>query len=193
MFDIGFTELLLVGIIGLLVIGPEQLPTVAQKVGTLWRQLKGQVDRISHSIQQELDNIEGQENALEFEKKIKQSGSGKVMAEHEQQSQELLEKLAQLDDGEIDKLDFDEDAFNNRAQKLKNGLIFGMAGKHKQFLEKYLGGPSSKETISNDTTSKTTIEEQEPKEEDKSQQEPDLRPPQPSSSTEDTSNNKTVH
>ena len=35
MFDIGFSELLLIGVIGLLVLGPERLPT-AVRTASLW-------------------------------------------------------------------------------------------------------------------------------------------------------------
>ena len=33
MFDIGFIELVLIGVVGLVVIGPERLPGVASKLG----------------------------------------------------------------------------------------------------------------------------------------------------------------
>ena len=33
MFDIGATEILLIGVIGLIVLGPERLPVVARNVG----------------------------------------------------------------------------------------------------------------------------------------------------------------
>lgn len=35
MFDIGFTELVLVGVIGLLILGPERMPIAVRTVG-LW-------------------------------------------------------------------------------------------------------------------------------------------------------------
>ena len=37
MFDIGFSELFLVLVVALMVIGPERLPTVAKKVGRFFR------------------------------------------------------------------------------------------------------------------------------------------------------------
>ena len=33
MFDMGFTEMMLIGIVALVVIGPERLPSVARTVG----------------------------------------------------------------------------------------------------------------------------------------------------------------
>ena len=57
MFDIGFIELVLIGVVGLVVIGPERLPGVASKVGR-WvgrtRQFIGTVKRdIDREIRQE--------------------------------------------------------------------------------------------------------------------------------------------
>lgn len=50
MFDIGFFELLVVGIVALLVLGPERLPTAARTCG-LWL---GRVRRSLTSIQSEI-------------------------------------------------------------------------------------------------------------------------------------------
>ena len=54
MFDIGFTELLIVAIVGLLVIGPERLPD-AIRTGSKWfNQLKKGFDRIKADVEREL-------------------------------------------------------------------------------------------------------------------------------------------
>lgn len=50
MFDIGFSELMLVAIMGLVVLGPEKLPTAARTVG-LW---VGRIRRSLSSIQREV-------------------------------------------------------------------------------------------------------------------------------------------
>jgi sec-independent protein translocase protein TatB len=56
MFDVGFSELVLVGIVALLVIGPEQLPeTVRTAMGWLGRIRRGFND-IKQEVQQELHN-----------------------------------------------------------------------------------------------------------------------------------------
>lgn len=55
MFDIGFAELLLIGVVGLLVIGPERLPD-AVRTGTQWlRHFKRSFNTIKQEIQQELE------------------------------------------------------------------------------------------------------------------------------------------
>tara|TARA_B110000444_G_C18816178_1_gene585260 strand:+ start:1024 stop:1383 length:360 start_codon:yes stop_codon:yes gene_type:complete len=51
MFDIGFLELALVGVIGLLVLGPERLPRAIQ-TGSLWL---GKLRKNFNSIKNEID------------------------------------------------------------------------------------------------------------------------------------------
>lgn len=51
MFDIGFLEILVLAVIGLLVLGPEKLPVVARKVGGF----VGGVKRTMSNFQQQID------------------------------------------------------------------------------------------------------------------------------------------
>ena len=59
MFDIGFSELLIIGVVALIVIGPERLPKVARTAGHLYGRMQRYVSSvkadISHEIQ--LDEI----------------------------------------------------------------------------------------------------------------------------------------
>ncbi len=56
MFDIGFAELLLVAVVGLLVIGPERLPG-AIRTGSAWlNRFRRGFNDIKREIQQELHN-----------------------------------------------------------------------------------------------------------------------------------------
>lgn len=54
MFDIGFTELLIIAIVGLVVIGPERLPKVARTVGHLLGRLQRYVGDVKSDIQREM-------------------------------------------------------------------------------------------------------------------------------------------
>ena len=51
MFNIGFTELLVLGVIGLLVLGPEQLPEVARKLAKIFNELKRAKDEIMAPVE----------------------------------------------------------------------------------------------------------------------------------------------
>lgn len=55
MFDFGFWELMLVAIIGLLVLGPERLPSVAHTVGRYVRRIRGFANDFKAQIESEAD------------------------------------------------------------------------------------------------------------------------------------------
>lgn len=64
MFDVGFTELLLLAIIALLVLGPERLPRVARTLGGLSRKARSSWMNLKRSIDAEI-------NAEEIKKPLK--------------------------------------------------------------------------------------------------------------------------
>lgn len=64
MFDIGFLELMVVGILGLLVLGPERLPKAARTVGLFI----GKIRRTMSNIQ---DDLERQVRTEELKDKLK--------------------------------------------------------------------------------------------------------------------------
>lgn len=64
MFDIGFLELMVVGILGLLVLGPERLPVAARTVGLFL----GKIRRTMSNIQ---DDLERQVRTDELKEKLK--------------------------------------------------------------------------------------------------------------------------
>jgi sec-independent protein translocase protein TatB len=55
MFDISFTELLVIGVIALVVIGPERLPKVARTIGHLVGRAQRYVSDVKTDIQREVD------------------------------------------------------------------------------------------------------------------------------------------
>lgn len=55
MFDISFSELLIVGVVALLVIGPERLPRVARTVGHLFGRAQRYMNDVKSDIQREID------------------------------------------------------------------------------------------------------------------------------------------
>jgi sec-independent protein translocase protein TatB len=72
-FDIGATELLLVAIIGLVVVGPERLPRLARSIGLWVKKLRGQVSSIQQDINRELElddlkrQLEARDGGLKME------------------------------------------------------------------------------------------------------------------------------
>ena len=55
MFDIGFSELLVIGLVALIVIGPEKLPRVARTVGHLAGRLQRYVSDVKSDINREIE------------------------------------------------------------------------------------------------------------------------------------------
>ena len=55
MFDISFTELLVIGVIALVVIGPERLPKVARTIGHLVGRAQRYVGDVKSDIQREIE------------------------------------------------------------------------------------------------------------------------------------------
>ena len=58
MFDVGFTEIMLIGVVALVVIGPERLPAVARTVGQYVGKLQRFVTGVKRDIRNELESGE---------------------------------------------------------------------------------------------------------------------------------------
>ena len=78
MFDIGFSEIVVIGVVALVVIGPERLPKTARTVGLLFGRLQRYVNDVKADIsrEMELDELrrlqrEMQGAAHEFEQSVK--------------------------------------------------------------------------------------------------------------------------
>jgi sec-independent protein translocase protein TatB len=78
MFDIGFSEIVLIGAVALVVIGPERLPKTARTVGHLFGRLQRYVSEVKADISREMEveelrklQREMQGAAHEFEQSVK--------------------------------------------------------------------------------------------------------------------------
>lgn len=67
MFDIGFSELFVIGVVALVVIGPERLPKVARTVGVLFGRLQRYVTQVKSDISREMELAELGKVKSEFE------------------------------------------------------------------------------------------------------------------------------
>ena len=73
MFDIGFWELLLVALIGLLVLGPERLPKAARTTGLWIGKIKRTVSGMQREISAQLEAEELRQKLNEQQKKLDDS------------------------------------------------------------------------------------------------------------------------
>jgi sec-independent protein translocase protein TatB len=77
MFDIGFSELLLIGVVALIVIGPERLPRVARTLGHLFGRMQRYVNDVKADISREMEleelrrlQLDMQDTARSFEDSV---------------------------------------------------------------------------------------------------------------------------
>ncbi len=86
MFDIGFTELCMIGLVALLVIGPEKLPKVARVAGFWVGKAKNTVAKVKAEIKEELDSEELRQAVRE------QSGLEEIV-QFKEEADELRQKI----------------------------------------------------------------------------------------------------
>ena len=67
MFDIGFSELVVIGVVALVVIGPERLPKVARTAGHLFSRFQRYISNVKADIAREMELDELRKFKSEFE------------------------------------------------------------------------------------------------------------------------------
>ena len=81
MFDVGFSELVVIGLVALVVIGPERLPKVARTAGLLLGRLQRYVNDVKADINREMQ--------LDELKKLQEQMKDQVLAMESSVSQEM--------------------------------------------------------------------------------------------------------
>jgi sec-independent protein translocase protein TatB len=76
MFDIGFTELIVIGVVALVVIGPERLPKVARTAGHLYGRMQRYVSTVRSDISREMQLDEMRRVGQDFKHSIESAASG---------------------------------------------------------------------------------------------------------------------
>jgi sec-independent protein translocase protein TatB len=102
-FDVGFTELMVIAVVALIVIGPERLPRVARTLGHLFGRLQRYVNDVKADISREIeleelkkfkssieDTARGFESTVKAEMNAVQTEATKTQSE--------LESLAKIED-----------------------------------------------------------------------------------------------
>ena len=79
MFDIGFAEMIIVALLGLVILGPERLPVAAKNVFRWFHYLKQTANGVRDTVEREL-NIEQLKQDMHFEEIDKQLQSLKDQA-----------------------------------------------------------------------------------------------------------------
>ena len=71
MFDVGFTEILLLSLVGLMVLGPERLPRVARTLGGMARKARSSWLSLKRQIEAEMRAEELKEPLRHFKNEVK--------------------------------------------------------------------------------------------------------------------------
>jgi sec-independent protein translocase protein TatB len=105
MFDIGFSEMLVIGIVALVVIGPERLPKVARTLGHLFGKLQRYVTQVKSDINREMEAAELGKMKTEFESAARsfqgdmESKAAEVEREMREAQETIERELAQKSAG----------------------------------------------------------------------------------------------
>jgi sec-independent protein translocase protein TatB len=96
MFDVGFSELIVIGVVALVVIGPERLPKVARTVGVLVGRLQRYVSQVKADINREMETAELGKVKQEFESAAR-SFQAEVESKASEVEREIRDSQAQIE------------------------------------------------------------------------------------------------
>lgn len=105
MLDIGFFELLVVGVVLIIVMGPERLPEVAKQAAFFIRKARQGMFRLRNEMQQEMDGTpfadlqQAKQEMADLKNDIKQFGSELADAAEQHVGQDEVEREQQIDSG----------------------------------------------------------------------------------------------
>jgi sec-independent protein translocase protein TatB len=118
-FDISFTELMLVGVVALIVIGPEKLPKVARTVGHLLGRAQRYVNDVKGDIQREveIDELRKMKQEMESAAQSVQSSFTKTESEIRQGLQEPIDDMNSIGEG------LKKDSLADNAESIKDDSV----------------------------------------------------------------------
>ena len=93
MFDIGFSELLVIAVVALIVIGPERLPKVARTLGHLFGRMQRYVNDVKADIsrEMELEELKKMQSSMEDAARSFQSSVSQGIGEAESEMNRLAQ------------------------------------------------------------------------------------------------------
>ena len=75
MFDVGFSEIMVIGVVALVVIGPERLPKVARTAGILMGRMQRYVAGVKADINREMEEFDQIKELKNLRKDVEATGS----------------------------------------------------------------------------------------------------------------------
>ncbi|KAA1179650.1 Sec-independent protein translocase protein TatB [Photorhabdus heterorhabditis] len=128
MFDIGFGELLLVMVIGLVVLGPERLPVAVKTVAGWIRALRSLAANVQNELAQELKLQELQESLKKVEEEAGLQNLSPELKASMDELKEAAESLKKAYQTEPDAGNMQASEINGVAQKSATSQIVASSG-----------------------------------------------------------------
>ena len=98
MFDVSFSELLVIAVVALLVIGPERLPKVARTVGAFTGRMQRYMTQIKEEVNREMRFEELQKLQQEIKQSVEQEASALQASIHAPSSTEKIKHVKTAED-----------------------------------------------------------------------------------------------
>jgi sec-independent protein translocase protein TatB len=92
MFDVGFSEIVVIMLVALVVIGPERLPKVARTLGHLW----GRAQRVVNSVKQDINTSVELEELRKLQSEVK-SETDALQSAMQQTSNDIEKDVRQVE------------------------------------------------------------------------------------------------
>jgi sec-independent protein translocase protein TatB len=108
LFDVAFSELLVIAVVALLVIGPERLPKVARTLGALTGRMQRYVAQVKEEVNREVRFQELQQLQQEIQE---HANKAQTRAAHE------IGQLTELAESESNRVDDSQDSTTSKPQK----------------------------------------------------------------------------
>jgi len=130
MFDIGFSELLLFGVIALIVLGPEKLPQAARTAGQWYAKIRRTISTLQSEIEAEFDLAETRQQMQNELAKIRQTE-----ADMRREMAEMRGNIKEFESAHNQNTKPSDDAVNNETRDKAN-ISNQEQGSNKQDLDK---------------------------------------------------------
>ncbi len=97
MFEVGISELALIGVIALIVLGPERLPKAARMAGALLRRLRGSWSSLRSELEREVAADELKRSLREVSSAVQDANPAQVLQEAAQDVATLVDDVKRPD------------------------------------------------------------------------------------------------
>jgi sec-independent protein translocase protein TatB len=96
MFDLGFSEMLVIALVALVVIGPERLPKVTRTIGTMLGRMQRYVNDVKTEVEREmrLEELRKLQTSVEEQARSIEHGVKSEMNEAEQSLRKIADEAA---------------------------------------------------------------------------------------------------